>query len=67
MHALQLKLHERTKGRFKVVVTSYVRNKNCDDKTKNIAGQVLTYNSKNFHCPNRKLDLERTMNGLKTI
>ena len=31
---------------------------------KNIAGQVLTYNSKNFHWLNRKLDLERTMNGL---
>ena len=24
----------------------------------------MTYNSKNFHCLNRKLDLERTMNGL---
>ena len=32
---------------------------------KNIAGQVLTYNSKNFHCLNTKLDLERTMNGLE--
>ena len=32
---------------------------------KNIAGQVLTYNSKNFHWLNRKLDLERTMNGLE--
>ena len=31
---------------------------------KNIAGQVLTYNSKNFHLLKRKLDLERTMNGL---
>ena len=31
---------------------------------KNIEGQVLTYNSKNFHWLNRKLDLERTMNGL---
>ena len=30
---------------------------------KNIAGQVLTYNSKNFHWQNRKLDQERTMNG----
>ena len=31
---------------------------------KNIAGQVLTHNSKNFHWLTRKLDLERTMNGL---
>ena len=31
---------------------------------KNIAGQVLTHNSKNFHWLNRKLDLERTTNGL---
>ena len=45
-------------------MTSYDRNKNRDDETKNIAGQVLTYNSKNFHWLNRKLDLERTMNGL---
>ena len=35
------------------------------DEVKNIAGQVLTYNSKNFHWLNRKLDLERTMNGLE--
>ena len=34
-------------------------------EVKNIAGQVLTYNSKNFHWQNRKLDLERTMNGLE--
>ena len=31
---------------------------------KNIAGQVLTYNPKNFHCL-KKLDLKRTMNGLE--
>ena len=31
---------------------------------KNIAGQVLTYNSKNFHCLNKQLDLERTMSEL---
>ena len=33
---------------------------------KNIAGQVLvlTYNSKNFHWLNKKLDLEQAMNGL---
>ena len=49
----------------KVSVTSYGRNKNHDDEIKNIAGQVLTYNSKNFHWLNRKLDLERTMNGLE--
>ena len=47
-----------------MVVTSYGRNKNRDDEIKNIAGQVLTYNSKNFHRLNRKLDLQRTMNGL---
>ena len=33
-------------------------------KQKNIAGQFLTYNSKNFHRLNRKLDIEQTMNGL---
>ena len=38
----------------KVAVTSYGRNKNHDDEIKNIAGQVLTYNSKNFHWLNRK-------------
>ena len=38
----------------KVAVTSYGRNKNHDDEKKNIAGQVLTYNSKNFHWLNRK-------------
>ena len=48
----------------KVAVTSYGRNKNHDDEIKNIAGQVLTYNSKNFHWLNRKLNLEKTMNGL---
>ena len=32
-------------------------------RIKNIAGQVLTNNSKNFHWLNRKLDQERTMNG----
>ena len=35
------------------------------DLKKNIAGQVLTYNSNNFYWLNRKLDLERTMNGLE--
>ena len=39
------------------VKTSYKNNKN-------IAGQVLTCNSKNCQGLNRKLDLERTMNGL---
>ena len=29
------------------------------------SGQVLTHNSKNFHWLTRKLDLERTMNGLE--
>ena len=32
---------------------------------KNIAGQVLAYNSKIFHWLNRKPELERTMNGLE--
>ena len=40
------------------------RNTFLFDEVKNIAGQVLTYNSKNFHRLNRKLDQERTMNGL---
>ena len=48
-HATQLKLRELKKSRFEVIVTSYGRNKNLDDEIKNIAGQVLTYNSKNFH------------------
>ena len=47
----------------KVDVTSY-GNKNHDE-IKKTAGQVLTYNSKNFHWLNRKLDLERTMKGLE--
>ena len=39
---------------------------NCVNRSlKNIARQVLTYNSMNFHWLNRKLDLERTMNGLE--
>ena len=59
-------MNKWTKSRFEVVVTSYGRNKNRDDEIKkNIAGQVLTYNSKNFHWLNRKLDLERAMNGLR--
>ena len=31
---------------------------------KNIAGQVLTYNSKNFNLLKKKIDLERTMSEL---
>ena len=54
-------MNEWTKSRFEVVVTSYGRNKNRDDETKNIAAQVLKYNSTNFHWLNRKLDLELTM------
>ena len=47
--ALQLNLYERMKkSRFEVVVTSYVRSKNFDDEIKNIAGQTLTYNPKEF-------------------
>ena len=38
--------------------------KKFDEVKKNIAEQVLTYNSKNFHWLNRKLDLERIMNVL---
>ena len=44
--------------------TNVKRKKASDDETKNIAVQVLTYNSKNFHLLKGKLDLERTMNGL---
>ena len=42
-----------------------VKRKENFDEVKNIAGHVLTYNSKNFHWLNRNLDLERTMNGLE--
>ena len=64
-HAIQLKcINDWTKSRFEVIVTSYGLNKNLDDKIKNIEGQVVTYNSKNIYWLNRKLDLERTMNGL---
>ena len=35
------------------------------NKFKNIAGEVLTYKSKNFHWLNKKLDPERTVNGLE--
>ena len=45
-------------------MTSYGRNKNRDDEIKNIAGQVLTYNSKNFHWLNEKVDLEQTTGEL---
>ena len=41
-----------------------VKRKKVRRSKKNIAGQLLTYNSKNFHGLNRKLELERTMNGL---
>ena len=37
--------------------------KRCEQILKNIAGQVLTYNS-NFHWQNKKLDIERTMSDL---
>ena len=46
------------------VWTNVKRKKSARRRDKNIAGQVLTYNSKNFHWLNRKLDLERTMKGL---
>ena len=49
------------KSRFEVVVTSYGRNKNRDDELKNIAGQVLTHNSKKIRWICKHLDLERTM------
>ena len=45
-----------------MAVTSYDRNKNLDE-IKNIAGQVLTYNSENFHLL-KKLDLEWTITEL---
>ena len=59
-HANQLKLHE--KEYFEVVMT-YGRKENLDE-IKNIAGQVLTYNSKKFHRINKKLDIEQTMSEL---
>ena len=51
---------------FSFVVWTNVKRKKerQTTKQKNIAGQVLTHNSKNFHWLNRKLDQERTMNGL---
>ena len=59
-HAIQLKLHEWMNKQQ--IVTSYGENKNLNEEIKkNRAGQVLTYNSKNFHWLNKKLDLERTM------
>ena len=47
-----------------VKIVTYVKRKMLTKgkaNLKNIAGQVLTYNSKNFHWLNKKLDLERTM------
>ena len=41
-----------------------VKRKKVRRSNKNIAGQVLTHNSKNFHRLNRKLDQEWTMNEL---
>ena len=59
-------INEWTKSRIEVVVTSYGRNNNRDNEIKkNIAGQILTYNSKNFHWLKRKLELKWTMNGLE--
>ena len=53
-----------------VKIVTYVKRKKGDEKVKrmkkkNIAAQVLTYNSKNFHWLNKKLDLERTMSELE--
>ena len=42
----------------------YDEKRASDDETKNIEGQVLTYNSKNVHWLNTKLGLERTMSEL---
>ena len=41
-----------------MVVTKIAKGK------KNIAGQILTYNSKNFHWLIKKQDIERTMSEL---
>ena len=47
------------------VWTNVKRKKSVRRRNKrNIAGQVLTYKSKNFHWLNRKLDQTWTMNGL---
>ena len=43
------------------------QNKFGFDELKNIAGQVLTYNSMNFHWLNKKIDLEWIMNGFEKI
>ena len=39
--------------------------KMCEQSLKKIAGQVLTYNSKNFHWVNKQLDPERTMSEME--
>ena len=61
-------MNEWTKSSFEVVVTSYGRHKKMDENKKNIAGQVLTNNSKNFYWLNKQRDLQRPMIELeKTI
>ena len=40
------------------------QNKNLLDEEKNVAGQVLMYNSKNFHWLNKELDLDRIMSEM---
>ena len=65
-HAPQLKLHERMNKRqiWSGCDVIWSKQKSRRRNKKNIAGHVLTFNSKNFHWLNRKLNLERTMNGL---
>ena len=49
MHALQVNLYELVKkADFKLLWRHMVVAKNLDDEIKNIAGEVLTYNSKNI-------------------
>ena len=50
MHALQVNLYERVKkADYKLLWRHMVVAKNLDDKIKNITGEVLTYNPKNFY------------------
>ena len=46
---------------FRFSVRMNVKRRPSDDKTKNIAERILTYNSKNCHLLNKKLDLKRTL------
>ena len=59
-------LSEVSHGKIQFQEVRVRGNKNLlDEVKKNIAGQFLAYNSKNFQLLNKQLDLERTMSGLE--